>query len=171
MWMLLLPLSASVFAFSRRTGPVPQTPATAVSRTGRETRHRPIYCRRAKRLRCDDAVPCGLASVTSPRSPSCGAAGLLAPRLDVWDWCPLEHRWRRRQSPVPLLRSGRDLPPSLSKTSLPCDPRFFELPTAPLPFLKLFPVRPGDVKENTGCGSCNARSPPRSAAAAIAPPA
>ncbi len=47
------------------------------------TRHRLIYCRRSKRLRGEDAVPNGLASATTPRSPSCGAACFPDPRLDL----------------------------------------------------------------------------------------
>ena len=42
-----------------------------------KTRHRPIYCRRSKRLRGEDAVPCGLASATTSRSLSCVAAASL----------------------------------------------------------------------------------------------
>jgi hypothetical protein len=45
-------------------------------------------------------------------------------------------RWRRRQSPVPLLRNGRDLSPQPSKTALPCGPRSSKLLAAPHPFLK-----------------------------------
>ena len=47
-----------------------------------KTRYRPIYCRRAKRLLCEDAVPCGLVSATTKRSSSCEAACLPAPRLN-----------------------------------------------------------------------------------------
>ena len=45
-------------------------------------RHLTIYCRRAKRLLGEDAVPCGLASATTQRSSSCAAACLPAPRLN-----------------------------------------------------------------------------------------
>jgi hypothetical protein len=61
-----------------------------------------------------------------------------------------------------LLRSVRDLPPSPSRTVLPCGPRSSELLAAPLPFLKFCPFRPGGIYENTGGGYCWARSPPRS---------
>ena len=49
-------------------------------------------------------------------------------------------------------------------------PRSSELQAAPLPFLRLWPVRPGGVYENTGGGCFSARSPPRSASAATSPP-
>ena len=79
----LCSLSISLFRFSRRAGPGPRTPAAAVCRTVRETRYRPIYCRRAKRLLCENAVPYGLASATTQRSSSCEAACLPAPRLNT----------------------------------------------------------------------------------------
>ena len=88
-----------------------------------------------------------------PRHRSPLLAGQHASLLLVWTcrvWCPLEHRWRRRQSPVPLLRSGRDLSPPPSRTALPCGPRFSELLAAPLPLLICYSVRPGGVNENTG---------------------
>ncbi len=65
----------------------------------------------------------------------------------------------------------RDLPPPPSRTLLPCGPRSAELLAAPLPFLRFCPVRPGGVYKNIGGGCCSARSPPRSATAATAPPA
>ena len=68
-----------------------------------------------------------------------------------------------------LLRSVRDLSPPPSRTVLPCGPRSSELLAAPLPFLRVCPVRPGGVYRNTGGVNCGARSPPRSAAA-TAPP-
>jgi hypothetical protein len=45
--------------------------------------YRTFHCRRTKGLRDEDRVPCDLALVTTPRSPSCGAACPHAPRLDV----------------------------------------------------------------------------------------
>ena len=66
----------------------------------KETRYRPIYYCRSKRLRGEDVVPIGLASATTPQSLSCGAACLPAPRMDVWGWCSRRRRWWRRESPV-----------------------------------------------------------------------
>ena len=73
---------------SRRSGPGPQTQATAVDRVcrcGEGHGHRTIYCSRATRLRGEDAVPCGLASATTPRPclvrqpPPCSPSGLVVP--------------------------------------------------------------------------------------------
>jgi hypothetical protein len=44
-----------------------------------KTRDRTIYCRRAKRLLGEDAVPCGLDSATIQRPSSCEAAASLLP--------------------------------------------------------------------------------------------
>jgi hypothetical protein len=97
---------------------------------------RTIYCRRTKRLRGEDVVHCGLASATTPRfSIFLRGSRHPAPRLDVKGWCPRKRRWRQRQSPVPLLRSGRDMSSPASQTALPCGPRSFEILAVPLSFL------------------------------------
>jgi hypothetical protein len=100
-------LFTSLFGFSRPNRAGASNPGDG-SRSSWSMRQRPghrtIYCRRATRLRGEDAVPCGLASATTPRSLFCEAAAslLLAWTFKGWWW---------RQAPVRVLRNVRDLPP------------------------------------------------------------
>ena len=139
LWEFLRLLSDSMFVISRQTGTVPQTPATAVSRTVRVNQdHRTIYCRRSKRLHGEDALPCSLASVTTPWSSSCETTPPCSSPVRVGSVF-YEHLWRRRQAPVRFLHYGRDLPPSASRTALPRGSRSFELPPSPPSFLNYIP--------------------------------
>ncbi len=114
--------SSSVFSpppchISGRSGPGPQTPATVVDRVSamrQRPGHHTIYYRRATGLRGEDAVPCGLASATTPRSLSCEAAASLllawtrSVRSTPSNWAGAWHRGGA--APVPLRSGTRSAP-------------------------------------------------------------
>ena len=72
-----------------------------------------------------------------------------------------KHQWWRRHAPVRFLHNGRDLPPSPSRTLLPCSPGSFELFTSPPSFLNSFPSDRAVFRNNTCSGGYGVRSPPR----------
>ena len=69
----LLPYFPTVRAGASNPGDCSRSSLSMRLRPG----HRTIYCNRATGLRGEDAVPCGLASATTPRSVSCEAAASL----------------------------------------------------------------------------------------------
>ena len=90
----------------------------------------------------------------------------------LWGSAPLLSTWTCRVgkcfntcaaagAPVRFLRGGRDLPPSLSSTALPCGPRSSMLPSAPPSFLNSLPSNRAVLK-NTYSGGYGTRTPPRS---------
>jgi len=126
LWEFLNLLSTSLLRISRRTGPGPQTPATAV-RFG-QVRLRPghptIYCRRAKKRHGVDAVHYGLASATAPMSFSFGVAPLCSPPRRVLFRCTPSNRaivWHRGGAAPISCRSGtRSAPRAESSPETVC---------------------------------------------------
>ena len=62
---------------------------------------------------------------TSPRPQHRGpsSCGTMPPSLPPECMVFFKHMWRRRQTPVRILHSVRDLPPPPHRTALPCGPR------------------------------------------------
>ena len=122
-----------------------------------------LRCRRAKRLRGEDAVPCGLSSATTPRSSSCEAACLPAPRLDVEGVGVLPSTdgggGRLPYAPPQRTRSAASNLPDRASLR----PSVFRAPRrAPRPFLISIPSDRAVFRRTPEVAAAAARSPPRS---------